>query len=483
MQYISDDKKSANTSKTASKISATDKLAILGGTPVRSEPYPEWPVFDRRDVEAVTTAIQSGQWGGSPYPGSQTVAFAKQFAAIQGGIAVPMTNGTVTMEVALRAADIGWGDEVIVPAYTFQATATAPMAAGAIPVIVDIDRNTYCIDPVAIEKAITEKTRAIIPVHLGAQMADMDAIMAIAERHNLIVIEDCAHAHGAMWNGRGAGTIGHFGSFSLQSSKILTTGEGGVLLCRTQELAERAASIINCGRPTQLQAPEATPANNNSQMLRALMDLSDRERVSALGTNYRLTEIQAALGNVALERFPEQLAQREAMINYLEEKLGKVPGVRLLKRDTRHSRRSFYKYIFAIEPKVFGAKHDAVCLALYMEGIPCWTGYPAMHRYDLFQPKLSRLPVPSAFPEYFDFKAMSFPEAERASKHEAVWLDESVFRAGKQGIDDVVTAIAKIQANTTPLAVANTAKKLAVKFLQFKPVKTSLDFYASQSDR
>lgn len=491
MQYISDEKKLANTPKKdteiarVSRTSVTDKLAILGGTPVRTEPYPQWPIVDRRDVEAVTTAIESGQWGGSPYPGSQTLAFAKQFAAMQGGgFAVPMVNGTVTMEVALRAVNIGWGDEVIVPAYTFQATATAPMAAGAIPIIVDIDPNTYCIDPVAIEKAITEKTKAIIPVHLGAQMADMDAIMAIAERHNLIVIEDCAHAHGAEWNGRGAGTIGHFGSFSFQSSKILTTGEGGVLLCRTRELAERAASIINCGRPTRLQAPEPTLENKGlSQMVRALRDMSDREPVFTLGTNYRMTEIQAALGNVALERFPEQLAQREAMVTYLEERLGEVPGISLLKKDVRHTRRSFYKYIFAIEPKVFGAKHDEVCLALYMEGIPCWTGYPAMHRYDLFQPQLSQLPVPSAFPQYFDFKAMSFPEAERASENEAIWLDESVFRAGKQGIDDVITAISKIQSNTTALAVANTVKKLAVKSMQTKPVKALMDFYVSQSDK
>ena len=488
MQYMLDAKKSANPPKKepeirVSGISVTDKLAILGGTPVRTEPYPQWPVVDRRDVEAVTKAIQSRRWGGSPYPGPQTLAFANRFTAMQGGgFAVPMVNGTVTMEVALRAANIGWGDEVIVPAYTFQATAAAPMTAGAIPVIVDIDPNTYCINPVAIEKAITDKTRAIIPVHLGAQMADLDAIMAIAKRHNLLVIEDCAHAHGAKWNGKGAGTIGHFGSFSLQSSKILTTGEGGVLLCRTQELAERVASIINCGRPTRLQAPKSTPKINGlSKMLQALMDMSNQEQVFTLGTNYRMTEIQAALGNVALERFPKQLAQREAMVTYLEKRLGKVPGIRLLKRDARHNRRSFYRYIFAIEPKVFGAKHDEVCMALYMEGIPCWAGYPAMHRYNLFQPQLSRLPVPSAFPQYFNFEVMSFPEAERASREEAIWLDESVFRAGKQGIDDVVTAIAKIQSNTAALAVANTVKKLAIKSMQFKPVNTLMDFCTSQN--
>jgi dTDP-4-amino-4,6-dideoxygalactose transaminase len=191
------------------------ELAILGGPKTRTEPYPAWPVWDQRDIDAVTEVIKSGRWGGYPYPGPKTAELAKKFAEMQGGgYAVPMTNGTITMEVALRAAGIGWGDEVIVPAYTFQATASAPMAAGAIPVIVDVDPNNYCLDPKAAEKAITPKTKAIIPVHLGSNMADMDAIMALAEKHNLIVIEDCAHAHGAKWNGRGAGTIGHFGPWA-----------------------------------------------------------------------------------------------------------------------------------------------------------------------------------------------------------------------------------------------------------------------------
>ncbi|MBV6625906.1 MAG: DegT/DnrJ/EryC1/StrS family aminotransferase [Rivularia sp. (in: Bacteria)] len=485
MQHISAEDKSATSFENESEI-VKDKLAILGGTPVRTQPYPEWPVVDERDTEAVTKVIQSGQWGSTPYPGEQTAAFAKQFADIQGGgIAVPMVNGTVTMEVALRAANIGWGDEVIVPAYTFQATATAPMAAGAIPVIVDIDPDTYCISPAAIEAAITEKTRAIIPVHLGAQIADMDAIMKIAKRYNLIVIEDCAHAHGAQWKGKGVGTIGHFGSFSLQSSKILTTGEGGLLLCSTQELAQKVASIINCGRFTLLEKNIEQEAQSNGlpQLVKELAQLSAREQeqVFVLGTNYRMTEMQAALGNVALQRFPQQVEQREAMVDYLEKRLSEVPGIRLLKRDSRHTKRSFYRYIFALEPKIFGAKHDEVCMALYLEGIPCSSGYQAMHRYDLFQPQLSRLPVPSAFPEYFDFKNMSFPQAERACDREAVWLEESVFRAGKQGIDDVIKALTKIQSNTGALAVAKSVKNLAVKSMQLKPVKALMDFYVSRS--
>jgi dTDP-4-amino-4,6-dideoxygalactose transaminase len=412
------------------------QLAILGGTPTRTEPYPAWPVHDERDIAAVASVIKSGRWGGYPYPGPQTAEFVRRFAEMQGGgYAVAMANGTVTMEVALRAANVGWGDEVIVPAYTFQATAAAPMAAAAVPVIVDIDPQTYCIDPQAVAAAVTDRTRAVIPVHLGAQMADMDAIMEIAERYDLVVVEDCAHAHGAKWRGQGAGTIGHFGSFSMQSSKILTVGEGGVLLCRTPELAARAASIIDCGRAHV----EAAPYGEGGEAF-------------TMGANYRLPELQAALGNVALERFPEQARQREEMAAYLEESLSEIAGVRLLKRDPRHTTRSFYRYIFAVQPEVFGAEHDVVCYALAAEGIPCWVGYEAMHHYELFQPGLSKLAVPGAFPERFEFDKMDFPEAERACEHEAVWLDECIFRAGRPGVDDAIAAIAKVQANAAEIA-------------------------------
>jgi dTDP-4-amino-4,6-dideoxygalactose transaminase len=401
------------------------KLAALGGDPVRKEAYPEWPVHDQRDIDAVTEVIRSGRWGGFPWPGPKTAEFARKFAELQGAPhAVPMMNGTITMEVALRAADIGWGDEVIVPAYTFMATAAAPMAAGAIPVLVDIDPGNYCMDPVKLEAAITPKTRAVIVVHLGAQMTDMDAVMEIAKKHHLVVIEDCAHAHGAKWRGKGAGAIGDFGSFSLQSSKILTTGEGGVLTCRDAEMAERAASIIDCGR-----AKDAEEKNNT------------------MGANYRMTEIQAALGIVALDRFPEQVRQRAEQADYLEESLSEVSGVRLLRRDPRHTVRSFYRYVVAIDPQVFGAEHQAVCYALDKEGVSCWDGYPAMHHNEIFQPQKSRLAVPNAFPDKFDYTDLSLPETERAADLEAVWLDECIFRAGRKGVDDAVRAIQKLVDN------------------------------------
>ena len=399
------------------------ELALFGGSRIRSAAYPNWPVHDERDVEAVAEVVRSGNWGGFPYPGPQTQRFLDAFIEMQRGCyAVAVMNGTITMEVALRAAGIGWGDEVLVPAYTFQATASAPMMAGAIPVLVDIDPDTFCIDPKAIEAVITERTRAIIPVHIASQMADMDAIMAIAERHDLIVIEDAAHAHGAIWSGQGAGALGHFGSFSMQSTKIMTAGEGGVLLCRSQEHAWRAASIIDCGRPHD-------PAGE----------------LYTQGGNYRMTELQAALLNVALERFPAQADRREQSANYMDEALSEVDGVRVLPRDPRHEKRALYRYIFAVDPEIFGATNKVIERAMQAEGILCWSGYDPMYRYDLFRPQDSRLAVPSAFPEYFDLENMHMPVTERISTREGLWLDEEIFREGEGAVDEVVAALKKVQ--------------------------------------
>jgi dTDP-4-amino-4,6-dideoxygalactose transaminase len=267
-------------------------------------------------------------------------------------------------------------------------------------------------------------------------MADMDAIMTLSEQNDLVVIEDCAHAHGARWNGRGAGTIGHFGSFSLQSSKTLTSGEGGILLCRTQALARKVMAAIDCGRGHEGEGG------------------SEKGGSPLMGANYRMTEFQSALALVGLERFPDQARGREEMAAYMDEALSEVPGVRILRRDPRHTTRSFYRYIFAIDPPVFGVEHDVLCAALDAEGVGCETGYEPMHHYPLFQPRNSKLAVPNAFPERFDFARMSFPVAERACEHEAVWLDEAVFRDGRQGVEDAVAALQKIQHNAVELAAA-----------------------------
>jgi dTDP-4-amino-4,6-dideoxygalactose transaminase len=409
------------------------QLAINGGTAVRAEPYPDWPKGDDRDVAAVTEVVRSGRWGGYPEPGPKAEEFERRFSSYQGARhGILMSNGTVTMEVALKALGIGWGDEVIVPALTFNATAYAPIAAGALPVFVDVKPDTWTIDPEQTEAAITSRTRAIMPVHLGHQMADMDRIMDIANRNSLAVVEDCAHAHGQQWRGKGAGCIGDFGSFSHQSSKIMTAGEGGSLLTNDDHLALLAHSLIDCGRPKDAE-----------------------EKGYTFGANYRLGELHAALLCVAVERFPAQQEERAIAGAEFEMKVAEVPGVRVMPRDPRITRWSFYRYVIAIEPDMFaGRTNSSVCIALEAEGIGAWTGYEPMSNYDLFQPQLSRLPVAMEYADRLDPATMSFPVAEAAGLRESVYVDENVFRAGSKGIADAVEALAKIQRNADELPQA-----------------------------
>ena len=409
------------------------KLAISGGTPVRATPYPDWPSLDESDVEAVTAVVRGGQVGGYPEPGPRAAEFAAGFAAYQGAShGIVMANGTITMEVALKALDVGWGDEVIIPALTFAATPYAAMAAGALPVFVDVEPERWTIDPDLVEAAVTPRTRAIMPVHLGQQMADMDRIMEIARRHDLFVVEDCAHAHGQRWRDQGAGCIGDFGSFSHQSTKILTAGEGGTLTTQDERLARRAHSLIDCGRPKDAAEQEYT-----------------------FGANYRLGELACALLVNGLRRFPAQQERRAALGEHFERLAADLPGVTIKRRDPRITRWSFYRYIFEIDPEAFaGATNEQVAEALEAEGVPAEVQYPPMSRYDLFQPSLSRLPVAVEYADRLDPARMSFPVAEAAGERTAVYLNESIFRSDEAGIEDAVEAIAKVQRLAAGIATA-----------------------------
>ena len=406
-------------------------LAINGGTPVRSAPYPSWPETDDDGyVAAVEAVVRSGQWGGFPEPGVHAAGFESAFAAYQGAAqGVLMVNGTITMEVACKALDIGWGDEVIVPALTFAATAYAPMAAGALPVFVDITPDTWTIDPELAEAAITERTRAIMPVHLGHHMADMDRIMDIARRHGLAVIEDCAHAHGQRWRDQGAGCIGDFGSFSHQSSKILTSGEGGSLLTNDDRLAQRAHSIVDCGRAKDPDEKDYT-----------------------FGANYRLSELNAALLEVAMERFPAQQEARATAGKRFEELVADIPGITVMPADDRITRWSFYNYLLKMDPDAFaGRPNEVVCRALEAEGIEAEVQYPPMNHYELFQPSRSRLPVAVEYADRLDPTRMTFPVAEAAGLRESIYFMETTFRDGEPGVQDAADALEKIQKNAEEL--------------------------------
>src|SRR5580658_7081266 len=224
-------------------------LAILGGKPVRTRPFAPWPQYLVSDLERVRQVIESRHWGGYPMPSRYAAEFADRFAAMHGAkYGLCVANGTIAIIAALQAAGIGFGDEVIVPAYTWDGTATAVLFVGGIPIFADVDPDTYCLDVASAARAITLRTRAIIPVHLAMRFTDMNALIALAHKHNLKIIEDCAHAHGGEFQGRGAGSIGDLGCFSFQESKLMTAGEGGIVLTNSLPHYEHLQSQVNCGR-------------------------------------------------------------------------------------------------------------------------------------------------------------------------------------------------------------------------------------------
>jgi dTDP-4-amino-4,6-dideoxygalactose transaminase len=412
------------------------QLAIAGGKAVKQGSHVQWPEFDRRELNALSQVLESRNWGGYPFPNTFATLFADRFAAVQDcAHAVCAANGTVTLEIALRAVGIKPGDEVIVPAYTFEATAVPVLRLGAIPVFVDVLASTYCIDPNAAEAAITPKTRAIMPVHLAMNMADMDAISDLSSRYQLRVIEDCAHAHGAKWKSRGAGSIGDAGSFSMQTSKLMTAGEGGVVTTSNDEVFELCQSYINCGRASQ----------------------SDKFGHRVVGYNYRLSEFQAAVLLVQLDRLSEQTELRLRRANRLATGLGQIPGIELLPKDDRLTTQAIYQFLFKYDAAAFGgASRDRFVAALEAEGIPCdGLFYEPVYRSALFQVDPSDYPSVAALDSGgLPWRNTHCPTAERAAYDESVWLPHHLLLGSDEDLDLIVEAVKKISNNIDELLSA-----------------------------
>src|SRR5271168_2877835 len=291
-----------------------ESLAILGGHAVRTTPFTPWPLFSDREETRILDVLRSRAWGGQPFPGKYSAQFAAGFAKLHDTTYGQCVNtGTVAIQAALKAIDIRPGDEVLVPAYTWEGTVGPVLLVNAVPVFVDVDPETYCMDARLVETFITPKTKAILPVHLGMRFADMDEIPEIAAKHNLKVIEDCAHAHGGMWKGKGAGSMGDLGAFSFQSSKLITSGEGGAVITNNLEYMERVQSYINAGRAS----------------------LTDKYHHRIIGFNYRMGEFQAAVLGPQLDRLPEQAKVREQNMKHLETRLRGIPAIGLLKPEPR----------------------------------------------------------------------------------------------------------------------------------------------------
>ena len=385
--------------------------------PTRTRPFPTWPVFGKPEEKRLLRVLRSGKWG--RLHGPEVAEFERRFAAMHGckhGIAV--ANGTVSLRIALIATGIRAEDEVIVPPYTFFSTASAVVEANAIPVFADIDLDTFNIDPKAIEAAITSRTRAIIPVHFAGQPADMDAIMAIAEKHKLTVIEDAAHAHAATYKSRPAGSIGHLASFSFQSSKNLTAGEGGIITTNDDALAASCRSIQNCGR-----IPKGIWYEHH-----------------VMSGNYRLSEFQGAILNAQLDRLEAQTKTRDRNGQYLASRLAKLPGLFPQKRSADCTRHSYHLFMLRLD----AARRDAAVKALQAEGIPCSAGYGfSLHHQPFFQNKAFGPYLPNAS---VHFAKANCPHSDRICR-ESIWLEQSMFLGPRKDMDDIARAFEKVLGN------------------------------------
>src|SRR6202166_847276 len=410
------------------------KLAITGGKKLRKAPFTRWPIPTKAEAAALKDVLESTLWGGQPFPGKHAAAFAAKFAKLHTAKYGQCVNtGTVAIQAALKAIGIKPGDEVIVPAYTWEGTVGPVLLVNAVPVFVDIDADTYCLDAKLIERAITPKTKAILPVHLGMRFADMDEILRIAKKHNLKVVEDCAHAHGGKWNGKGAGSMGDLGAFSFQSSKLITSGEGGAVITNNLEYLERVQSYINAGRAS----------------------LTDQYHHRIIGFNYRLGEFQAAVLCAQLERLPEQAALRKKSMLHFESRLHNTNGIGLLKPEPRITEQAPYGYVLKyFQEQAKDIPRAEFVAALQTEGIPCdGLFYEPVYKSSLFPLDPADFPALSWGRETpLDLRNMySCPEADRAAYQEAVWFSHQLFLGTTQDLEAIGMAIHKVLSNIDDL--------------------------------
>jgi dTDP-4-amino-4,6-dideoxygalactose transaminase len=405
-------------------------LALLGGTKTKRKPFPVWPYYDGKEEQALKEVLESRIWWRTP--GTKTLEFEQGFAAFHGarhGIAV--TNGTAALEVTMAALGIAAGDEVIVPNFTFVASASAILFANALPVLVDVDPETYCIDPDLVEAAITPRTKAVIAVHMGGHPADLDRLTKICKRHRIALVEDSAHAHATEWRGQRIGTFGVAATFSFQASKLMTAGEGGMIISNNDKFEVQARSVHDCGR----------------------MPGKWFYSHYIYGSNYRLSEWQGAVLQVQLGRLDEQTRRRHANSRILDRLLQQIPGITPQKLDERCTRNGQYAYIFHVNKKQFaGISTDRFIEAMNAEGIPNQASYPPLHQLDMFRngKYRNRLSGKQATQKH-PFLKQKFPATQKAA-WETVWIPQPALLGDEEDMHEIAAALSRIQKNAKELA-------------------------------
>lgn len=411
-----------------------DRPALLGGTPVRQAPFPGWPVFDGREEKALVETLRSGRWYRGN--GDHVRQFEEAWARATGARRCLATcNGTSALFVSLNALDVQPGDEVIVPPYTFIATVNVVLRQFALPVFVDTDPETFQMDASKLEAAITERTRAIIPVHLGGNVCDLDRILEIARRRNIPVIEDACQAHMAEWKGRKVGTFGATGCFSFQASKNLNSGEGGAVLTGDDALYERAYAF-----------------HNNGSGLKAI---GTNFTYASTGHNLRLTEFQAALLMAQMTRLEEQVRTRSANGGYLSTLLEKIPGIRPARQYPGCTLNAYHLYMFRYDSREFsGLPRDTFLKALRAEGIPAASGYSPLNTQPFLKNTLNSRGYQRLFPEKI---LRQWPERTACPANdrlcqEAVWLTQNMLLGPRSDMDSIAEAIERIRRHAAELA-------------------------------
>ncbi len=413
--------------------SGAAKPAFLGGTPICADlPSTRWPPLDDATERRLVEVYRSGGWS---FNGPVEQEFCQQFAAAHGAQhAVFMVNGTVTLEAILHTLGVGPGDEVIVPALTWPASAMAALYVGATPVFVDIDPGTLGLDHQLVEQAITPRTKAIMPVHLYGGMPDMDALLALGQRRGIAIVEDCAHAHGGAWNGRGLGSLGVAGSFSFQQSKTMAAGEGGIVLTNDEALAERLYRYKHIGYAAgskQGQAQVGPPAG-------------------LICHNYRATDFQAAILCEQLKRLPQRAAQRDVNAQWLTAQLQQIPGLRAQQRGRCASPQSYYCYMFTYDPTAWaGATAAQLRLGLKQEGVPATLTYGSVYRHVLWNVPATAFRIHG---DYRDARGSACRVSEEIGTQRTLGFPHQVLDFQRGDLQKIVDAVARLQHHAADLA-------------------------------